>query len=196
MHYFELKEESIGPPKIYLGGHVCKVQLDNGVEAWAFSSLQYVQSAIKNVEMYLVQEENKERWKMPKKAETPLSTMYCPELDVSDELDSTQSAYYQSLIGILRWIVELGHVDICLETSMMSSHLALPREGHLDQVLHMFGYLKCYHNAEMVFDPSDPVIDESEFQRRDWTSSEFGHLNAEEVLPPKMPEPRGHGFVM
>jgi hypothetical protein len=31
--YFELKEESIGPPKIYLGGHVRKVQLENGVEA-------------------------------------------------------------------------------------------------------------------------------------------------------------------
>ena len=28
--YFTLKEESIGPPKIYLGGHVRKVQLDNG----------------------------------------------------------------------------------------------------------------------------------------------------------------------
>ena len=29
--YFTLKEESIGPPKIYLGGSVRKVQLDNGV---------------------------------------------------------------------------------------------------------------------------------------------------------------------
>ena len=27
--YFELKEESIGPPKIYLGGKVSKVQLEN-----------------------------------------------------------------------------------------------------------------------------------------------------------------------
>ena len=59
---------------------------------------------------------------------------------------------------------------------MMSSHLALPREGHLDQVFHVFGYLKKYHNAEMVFDPSDPVVDECEFERRDWGSSEFGHL--------------------
>ena len=48
------------------------------------------------------------------------------------------AAYYQSLIGILRWIVELGRVDVCLEVSMMSSHLALPREGHLEQVLHIF----------------------------------------------------------
>jgi hypothetical protein len=40
--YFTLKEESIGPPKIYLGGSVRKVQLDNGVECWAFSSSQYM----------------------------------------------------------------------------------------------------------------------------------------------------------
>jgi len=63
---------------------------------------------------------------MPCKAETPMRTSYCPELDVIPELDSTKAAYYMSLIGILRWMVELGQVDICLEVSMMSSHMALP----------------------------------------------------------------------
>ena len=48
--YFHLKEESIGPHTIYLGSRVRKVQLENGVWAWSFSSSQYVQSAIKNVE--------------------------------------------------------------------------------------------------------------------------------------------------
>ena len=42
---------------------------------------------------------------------------------------------------------------------MMSSHLALPREGHLRQVLQIFAYLDKYHNVELVFDPSEPVID-------------------------------------
>jgi hypothetical protein len=51
--YFTLKEESIGPPKIYLSGSVRKVQFDNGVECWAYSSSQYVQAAVKNVEEYL-----------------------------------------------------------------------------------------------------------------------------------------------
>jgi hypothetical protein len=92
-------------------------------------------------------------------------------------------------------MVELGRVDTCLETSMMSSHLALPREGHLAQLYHMFAYLKKYHNSEMVFDPSDPAIDEADFERQDWTSSDFGHAQKEE-LPGNMPEPRGFGFVM
>ena len=192
--YFELKEASIGPPKLYLGGTVRKVELDSGVKAWSFSSSQYVQAAVKNVETHLEKPEVK--WRMPTRAETPLRTSYRPELDTSPELGPTDSAYYQSLIGILRWMVELGRVDICLETSMMSSHLALPREGHLEQVLHMFAHLKKYHNTEMVFDPSEPMIDESLFEAKDWTSTEFGHVQGKEELPSNMPQPRGLGFIV
>jgi hypothetical protein len=32
-NYFELNEKSIGPPKLYLGGHLSKVEFDNGVKA-------------------------------------------------------------------------------------------------------------------------------------------------------------------
>jgi len=193
--YFTLKEESIGPPKIYLGGHVRKVQLDNGVDCWAFSSSQYVRAAVKNVEEYLSKRDNV-HWKLPAKAETPMRTSYRPELDVTPELQPADASYYMSLIGILRWIVELGRVDVCLECSMLSSHLALPREGHLYQLFQVFAYLKKYHNTEMVYDPSDPCIDESAFELKDWTSSEFGHLQGKEELPPNMPEPRGQGFVI
>ena len=97
--------------------------------------------------------------------------------DETAELKLEDAMFYKLQIGILRWMVELGRVDICLEVSMMSSHIALPREGHLEQVLHIFAYLKKYHNAEMVYDPSDPVIDEKLFNKHDWASSEFTHQN-------------------
>jgi hypothetical protein len=48
----------------------------------------------------------------------------------------------------------------------------------------------------MVFDPSDPVDDESLFELKDWTSSEFGHLQGKEEMPTNMPEPPGLGFTM
>ena len=67
------------------------------------------------------------------------------------ELGSRHASYYQSLIGMLRWIVELGRVDICLEVLMMSSHMAMPREGHLEQVFHIFAYLKKFHQALNYF---------------------------------------------
>ena len=53
--YFKLKENSIGPPKIYLGGHMRKVTLENGMKAWTFSSSQYVQASVANVERYLTE---------------------------------------------------------------------------------------------------------------------------------------------
>ena len=133
--YFELKEESIGPPQLYLGGRIRKVELTSGVKPWSFSSFQYVQAAVKNVEQHL----EGRKLKLVTRAETPICTSYYrPEIDISPELNATDAAYYQSLIGILRWMVELGRVDImCMEVSMMSSSLALPREGHLNQVFHI-----------------------------------------------------------
>jgi hypothetical protein len=71
----------------------------------------------------------------------------------------------------------------------------MPREGHLAQVYHIFAYLKKHHNAEMVFDPSEPDIDMSLFERKDWTTSEMSFCLKEE-LPSKMPRPRGLGFTM
>ena len=154
-----------------------------------------MQTAAKNVETH-VAKSNDARWQLPTKADTPLKASYRPELDVSPELDTANAAYYKSLIGVLRWIVELGHVDVCLEVSMMSSHIVLPREGHLKVLLQIFAYRKKHHNTEMVYDPSQPEIDNAVFDRKDWTSGEFGHLQGIEELPPKMPEPHGIGLTM
>ena len=54
-----------------------KVQLDNGVKCWAFSSSQYVQAAVKNVEDYLSKRDGV-NWKLPTKAETPATTDSIP----------------------------------------------------------------------------------------------------------------------
>ena len=69
---FTLKEESIGPPDIYLGGKMREVILENGIKAWSFSSSQYVQAAVQNVEKYLKEKVKK----FPSRAETPLGSDY------------------------------------------------------------------------------------------------------------------------
>jgi hypothetical protein len=46
------------------------------------------------------------------KPATPMQSNYQPELDVSPLLDPDQAQYYASLIGTLRWAVELGRIDI------------------------------------------------------------------------------------
>jgi hypothetical protein len=193
--HFKLKEESIGKPSQYLGGKLREVTLENGQNAWAFGSTQYVQAAVKNVEEYL----EKRGEKLQARAPTPLSSDFHPEVDVSEELGEADASYYHSLIGVLRWIVELGRADIATEVSMMSSHLALPRQGHLKEVLHIFAYLKKHHNAEMVFDPSEVEFDRSDFPRKDWSYSIYTGTDGDvlkEELPPDMPMPKGRGFTI
>jgi hypothetical protein len=41
-------------------------------------------------------------------------------LDETDELDDNKANYYQSLIGILQWVAELGRIDIAFEVSTMA----------------------------------------------------------------------------
>ena len=47
-----------------------------------------------------------------KKRCTPLSISYCLELDMSSGFFSDEVAYYQYVISIICWIVELGQIDI------------------------------------------------------------------------------------
>ena len=127
-----------------------------------------------------------------------------PEIDISEELGAQEDSYFQSLIGILRRMVELGRVDICTETSMMSSHIALPRRGNLERLFHIFSYLKKHQNSEMLFYPTDPDVKISDFQREDWGLSIYGDVKEE--IPPillfaesvtgDIPETRGQGFTM
>ena len=74
---------------------------------------------------------------LPSKCSRSLSDSYRPELDTTPELKADGLQYYQELVGFLRWAVEIRKVDILSEVSMMSTHLALPIQCHLEQVIHI-----------------------------------------------------------
>jgi len=90
---------------------------------------------------------------------------------------------------VLRWAVELGRIDIHIDVSLLSSHLAQPRIGHLEQIFHIFSYLKHHTNSHLVFHPNYVSWEQASFQEYDW--KEFYH-KAKETLPPNAPPPRGH----
>ena len=75
---------------------------------------------------------------------------------------------------------------------MMASCMALPREGHLEQLFRIFAYLKIKHNSEMVFDPSEPDIDLNSFEKQDWKNTVYGE--GSEEIPANARLPRGFGF--
>jgi hypothetical protein len=110
---------------------------------------------------------------------------YRPELDITPELSPDQASLYQTQIGVLRWCVERGRIDNITEVSELASYLALPREGHLEVVFHIFNFLDKRRNAIIVFDPSYPIIDmSSDFKECDWKAF---YVNVREVIPPNAP---------
>ena len=74
--------------------------------------------------------------------------------------------------------------------SMVSFYLALlPREGHLQQVYHVFGFLKARPKRTPAFDPQHPAIDEEQFVECDW--HDFFRA-AKESIPWDAPVARGN----
>jgi hypothetical protein len=150
---------------MYLGASLAKMSLADGTWCWTMSPDKYVKSAISNVEETLA----KEGRRLPGKCVAPFSCNSFPWLETSTELNAAGIQRYQELIGVLRWAVEIGRVDILLETSLLSTYLAMPRAGHLEQAYHIFGYLKHQSKRKLGFDAGQPNIDERRFRQQDWT---------------------------
>jgi hypothetical protein len=132
--YYKLKTDSIHPPDDYLGTKIKKTALRNGASAWGQSSSHSVRNAVKNLEEWMV----KEGRKLTKQASTTMSSTYKPEVDVIPELSLEMASFYQSQVGLLQWIIEMGRLDTTTEVRMLAAHMAAPREGHLAAVLHVF----------------------------------------------------------
>ena len=62
---------------------------------------------------------------------SPLKYVYEAVMDTSKYLDPAEASYFQSIIGVMGWMVEIGRIDTAAEVSLLSSHLAYPREGIL-----------------------------------------------------------------
>jgi hypothetical protein len=190
LHLQKLKQfhmSAVGKPDQYLGANIKRVTIpgdDSGMEYWSMTSQSYVRNAVNNVREML----ESEGYDLKTTAKTPFPSNYRPELDVSDELDAELCSRYSQLIGVLRWMIELGRIDIYYEVSVLSHYLASPRVGHLETVYHLLAYLHKHDKSSIVFDPSDLIVDPTAFIEHDW--SEF-YGDVEEEMPPKMPEPLG-----
>ena len=149
---------------------------------WCMGSEQYIKEAIRNVKIWL----DKRHMDLKSKVSSVLPTNYAPELDISPLCDDDDANYFQSQIGVLRWAVELGRIDITTEVSMLAAFCAAPRQGHLDAVMHIFAYLNKHTRSRIVFDPS--YVDHELQEQPDW--SDF-YKGMKEQIPLDAPEPRG-----
>lgn len=190
---YDIKAGSLGPPDTYLGAQIYKHHLPDGTWAWGMTSEKYVKNAVVTVEDLLRNEDGKgdDYQHLKTTVDVPLPKSYRPELDISKELTADLSSRYRQLIGILRWAVELGRVDIYLEVALLSQYLSSPREGHLEAVYSIFAYLKKHDKSAIVFDPNGVELDESAFAQVPVAAWKEFYGDVVEELPPNMPEPRG-----
>ena len=177
--------KGVGKPQYYLGGDV----IDLGPE-WhkeqcytAFSAETYVKNCLPRLAKMC----NKKEFSG---APTPFREDYHAELDTSPLCSPEDASKYRSLIGSANWIITLGRFDIAYAVSTLARYSMAPREGHFKEMERVFGYLKRYVDGRIILDPKiAPIRKEAQFNSGfDWV--EF-YPDAEEDLPPKMPEPTG-----
>ena len=192
--------KSIGPPKVYLGANMQKLPSNTAnKDCWGASSEQYVASAVKTVKARLKQDGftyNKKLSDPNYSPQMPFSSLkYRPEIDTSSECDDQQAAFFQNLIGVLRWIVELGRIDINFEVAALSSYLVNPRVGHLQQALHIFKYLDTHKENFIAFDPTPVQLEEpvNKLESPEVLAEKMKEFypDSEESIPPNAPEPLG-----
>ena len=188
---FKLKNDKIEQPEFYLGAKLREKSI-NGLKCWTITSQDYVKAAVQNIEEAI----KTKKWKLPTThLDTPMNSTYVPELDATHELDKDDVVFYQEIIGMLRWATEIGRVDILFEVALLSQYMANPREGHMEQLLHIIAFLKRRPKLTLYLSPELPNMDYGDFQtnREDFLDM---YRDAREGMPHKMPKPRGYGMTM
>jgi Reverse transcriptase (RNA-dependent DNA polymerase) len=83
----------------------------------------------------------------PQQYSSPLEKNDHPELDDTKEMTGDKITKYLSMIGALQWCISLGRFDILTPVMSMASFRTAPREGHLQRLKRIYGYLRRFKNG-------------------------------------------------
>lgn len=191
--HFQLKDGSVDSPSMYLGTDIRLRRDEQGFpQYWNLGSNSYLKEALRIVRKVL----DESGLKVTGKGVQPYSSLaYRPELDVSPFCNAEQHNLYQGLVGMLRWLIELGRIDVLLETAQLSTYLAAPRIGHLHQAIHIFHYLHKHNSSWIPMDPKKLILeykgppDNAPKIRREKMKNIY--RDACEDIPDNAPPPRG-----
>ena len=112
----------------------------------------------------------------PRPYSTPLEKNDHPEIDESEECNDEERGKYQTLCGILQWMVFLGRFDIFSATMTMSRFRVAPRKGHIDRLKRIFGYLKKFDSGSIRFRTDKPDYSDLPKQEYDWSYTVYGYV--------------------
>ena len=130
------------------------------------------------------------------RAQSPIEESDHPELDTSDFLDKEATIKYQSMIGSLQWLVTIGRFDIQTAVMTLSSFRAQPRQGHLERVKRIYGYVSKFKGFKVRFRTEAPDLPVTACNNKthDWSLSVYGKYDEE--LPNDAPTPLGKPVVL
>lgn len=100
--------------------------------------------------------------------QSPEDPDYHPEIDESEFLDDDGVSKFRMMVGSLNWLVVLGRYDLCHATSTMARYANAPREGHMNAMKRIFGYVKNYVKVDIKYDVSLPDFSGYERTEYDW----------------------------
>ena len=120
-----------------------------------------------------------------RKYSSPLDKNDHPELDESPLLDNEGICKYQSLIGTLQWTITLGRLDIATAVMSMSSFRVAPREGHLERLRRICGYLYKMKNGFIRIRTEEPDYSDLPEQHYEWAKTVYGEVK--EQIPDNLP---------
>ena len=129
----------------------------------------------------------------PKAATSPLIKNDHPELDDSELLDLEHIKIYQSLIGGLQWVIQIGRFDVSTAVMTLSRFRAAPRQGHMDRVKRIHGYMSKMRHAVIRIRTEEPDYSDLPDKQYDWSYSVY--KGAKEEMPKDLPPPRGKPIV-
>jgi hypothetical protein len=181
--------KGVGYPQFYLGGDVTELP-----EPWRNHNVSYGLSAHTYIANCTI---NLERMcnTIFHKVSVPFDPNYHAELDTTSMCSPTDMTKYRSLLGSANWLITLGRFDIHYAVNTLAQYCVAPRQGHLQALQRVFGYLKKHPNGMMLIDTSEPPGRTQATFHKDCDWSEY-FPDAIEELPRRPPPPFGEPVTL
>ena len=178
---YKFKLKGTGPISYHLG---CDFFRDDDGNL-CYAPRKYIEKMLANYQRIFGQ--------MPRQVLSPLIKGDHPELDKTELLDVAQVQIYQSLIGALQWTIQIGRFDVATAVMTMSRFRAAPRQGHLDRVKRIHGYLSKMRHGVVRIRTELPDYSDLPQKIHEWDYTCYH--GATEEIPKNLPRPLGKRVV-
>ena len=177
---WKYKLKNVEEPKYHLGGDFFR----DSDGTYCYGAQTYVKRMVENYKILYGE--------LPREYHAPMEKGDQPELDETSELGPDGIEQYQSLLGAVQWTVTLSRINVAHAVMSLGRFRASPRQGHLERLKRLIGYMKKRSNCAIRFRTGIPDWEThfgSDPIKYDWMETVYG-CPAEDI-DPRAPTPKG-----